>query len=197
MNKLVSKIIDSSVSYGLMEEKDRDIYTIAITSLFFSLMTWGTLIIMGVIFKEVFGCFLFLIYHIPLRIYAGGFHQKTRVKCYIQSLIIFILLLFGSGYVYWIDKYWILLSLVSFAVIYCLAPVEAMNKPLNSEERKHHKTAARIILFIELTGIVIFKIFDFNSGLYYSLMSVQLVTVQLLTGYIEQKLSSKNVIRPC
>ena len=36
----------------------------------------------------------FLLTHIPLRIYAGGLHFSTRIRCFIASLFIFAVVLY-------------------------------------------------------------------------------------------------------
>lgn len=189
MNNIVFNIIEMSIRCGVMEEKDKNLYSVAIPSLFFTLFTWGSLIVIGTIFREVSGCLIFLIFHIPLRIYAGGYHQNSRMRCYLQSLVIFGLLMLGaiSAVQSWIVNYWMVFMVLSFMVIWKYAPVESMNKPLNEKERKHHKSAARYILLTELVVLTVFKLNWFDTGLYYSTMSILLVAVQLVLGVFEQR----------
>lgn len=94
------RIVNAAIQYGAIEERDRNIYEVAVPSLFFSMFTWETLLVFGMIVGVVYRCVLFLLFHIPLRVYAGGFHQNTRVKsllwgfCYgIMGIRCYILLL--------------------------------------------------------------------------------------------------------
>lgn len=190
MNRIVTKLIEASILCGVIKEEDKALYNIAITSLFFSIFTWSSLILLGIVFHEVYGSLIFLVFHIPLRIYAGGYHQNTRTKCYLQSLIIFGLLMVGALSVIKIRivNRWTVLMVLSLLVIWIFAPVESLNKPLNPEERKHHKRTARIIFLIEFAVLVIFKVKQSNTSLYYSTMSIVLVAIQLIFGIVEQKL---------
>lgn len=189
MNSIVFNLVEASIRCGVVEEKDRNLYCIAVESFFFSLFTWGSLLVLGIICGEIWGCFIFLVVHIPLRIYAGGYHQNSRKRCYMQSLVIFGLLMFGalSRVQNWIVNNWIVLMALSFIVIWYLAPVESRNKPLNSKERKHHKSTARFILITQLGMLIICKLNCYDITLYYLAMSILLVALQLVAGVFEQR----------
>lgn len=187
------KIVNAAITYGVIEEKDRNIYTVAVSSLLFSFFTWSTLLLLGVFFQKINGCFIFLLFHIPLRIYAGGYHQKTRKKCYVQSLIIFLLLMLCAilSIQNWIMLHWMILIIPVFVAIWALAPVEAISKPLNIEEREHHKKVARSILVVEVIVIVLFVLRNSHEYLYFSTVSILLVAIELLLGLIAEKRNNR------
>lgn len=184
------RIIDAAISYGIIEEKDKSLYSIAVSSLLFTLLTWGTFLLLGIFFQKTYGCLIFLLFHIPLRIYAGGFHQNTRGKCYAQSLVIFFLVLFGATTAVqnWIMVHWIMLVVLAIIPVWFLAPVEAMNKPLNPEERKHYKLVARSILLTEIIVLGFFAFCNAKYFLYFAIVSIEIVAIQLISGVIECKL---------
>lgn len=91
---------------------------------------------------------VFQISFMLLRMYAGGFHSQTELRCKIHSAIVTVVSLIGI----WVlvnNSWWStwLLILVS-VVVMILAPVEAKNKPLSEKERKinHRKTVCIVIL---------------------------------------------------
>lgn len=90
-----------------------------------------------------------------LRMYAGGYHSETELKCKIHSFIVTIIsLLCICGLV---NKSWwsnCLLILVSMIVM-ILAPVEAKNKPLSEKERKinHWKTVFIVVILNIIAAI--------------------------------------------
>lgn len=184
-----NKIVTMAIAYGVIAEKDRNIYTVAISSLFFSFFTWSTLLLLGIYFQKIIGCLIFLLFHIPLRIYAGGFHQKTRVKCYVQSIIIFLLLLLMATLPVqnWIMVHWIILMVPATVLTWILSPVEAINKPLNREERKHHKLVSRAILVAEVIVQVLFICINAQDWLYFSTISIYLVAILLVLGLLVDK----------
>lgn len=42
--------------------------------------------LLGILCQKTYECLIFLLFHIPLRVYAGGFHQNTRERCYALKL---------------------------------------------------------------------------------------------------------------
>lgn len=83
-----------------------------------------------------------------LRMYAGGYHSQTELRCKIHSAIVTVASLICIWFL--VNKSWWstwLLILVSIIVM-ILAPVEAKNKPLSEKERKinHWKTVVVVVL---------------------------------------------------
>ena len=77
---------------------------------------------------------LFEINYSILRIYAGGYHAKTRNKCMILTYTSKILCLWVCFEVSIGDKIMRDLLCVVTTVIICIAPVENENRPLNKIE---------------------------------------------------------------
>lgn len=88
--------------------------------------------------------------------------------------------------------YWCILMVLAFFIIWFLSPVEALNKPLTSEEQKHHKIVSRFILFIETIALAIFAFNNLHSFLYFSFVSIQIVAIQLVLGLVKYKLIHGN-----
>lgn len=186
----MDRLIEMIINHGIIEEKDREIYAVAIPSLLFSLLTWGSFFLLSVFLRITYVSILFLLFYIPLRIYAGGFHQNTREKCYVHSLFIFFILMIGfkTWIKIWVINDWTVLLVVSCIIIWFLAPLEAINKPLNAAERRHHKVTARLILMIEVVIVALFRFGNFYNCQYFSVMSILLVAIHLVLG----ALSSRN-----
>lgn len=194
--KLADRIVDIAIRYEVIEEEERETYIVATSLLLFSFLTWGTLIIMGILFKQLMGCIIFLVFHLPIRIFAGGFHQKTRTRCYAQSCVIFLLLLYGAktGLYTWIVENWIALITISFLTIWVLSPVEADNKPLSKEEHQKYRFIARVLLILETVIEAIFLCSQQYYMLYYSSISIILAAFHLITGVICSHSTKKDIL---
>ena len=83
--------------------------------------------------------------------------------------------------------HWVILIVPAIIFIWLLSPVEAINKPLNTEERKHHKIVARSILFAEVIVVGLFVFNNAREFSYFSIVSVEIVAIQLIVGEIECK----------
>ncbi|MEG2520133.1 MAG: accessory gene regulator B family protein [Christensenellaceae bacterium] len=188
---MIKKIVDKAIEYDVILDDERELYTIAFTTLYFSIATWGTLILLSLFFGKLFPSLIFLVFHIPLRVYAGGFHQPTRIRCYIQSLVIFVLMLSGSitQTAQW-NTYLFHIIFPLALVIFILAPVASSNKPLNNKEVSHHKIISRCVLILELILVIIFQQLGMNDCLYFALVSIFLVSVQIIIGFVDGRIKS-------
>ena len=80
-------------------------------------------IVIGVIVGKVFESIAFLVFYIPLRSYAGGYHASTPWRCYFISIVIIMEMLLFIGYVD-LSIIYIILLLVGMVVCFAFAPVE-------------------------------------------------------------------------
>jgi len=191
--KLCEKIVDLSVAHGVIKKEESEVYTVAMSLLMFSSLIWGTLLVMSYLFHQVMGGLVFMFFHLPLRIFAGGFHQDTRTKCFIFSLIVFSVLLLGAGLPLkgWIIKNCIILVVAACIAIWCFAPVETANKPLTVQEHKKYRFIACAISVLELMVIFYMKVNGNNDVLYYSSMSFLLTFIQIISGVLSNKILIK------
>ena len=99
---------------------------------------------------------IFIFFFYPLRIYSGGFHEKTELRCYITSTLMFIgMILIDKlgvpGIPIWTS--FVLLAL-SAAAVFLRAPIESERKPLDQGELKKYKKMARLICIFECCVIL-------------------------------------------
>ena len=97
---------------------------------------------------------VFTVIFMSLRTYAGGVHLNSFQVCFICSVVVQTLtLLINSKYKFVITNAW-LIMLVGAILILKAAPVESINRELESDEKKHCKKVTLKIL----TGIFIFAV---------------------------------------
>lgn len=78
---------------------------------------------------------------IPLRIYAGGYHADTKLKCYFVSLGVYAVFTIIMNVIPSGAYLCVVLSCTIFSLIMVLAaaPVVHRNKTVNDIERKHYR----------------------------------------------------------
>lgn len=113
--------------------------------------------VIGLLMSNVKGVFLFLLFFIPLRIFAGGLHLPSLLMCAVASslLIVFVAYILNttdSTFVY--EKICRIMILTESFIIVILAPVDTKNKLLFNEEKKRYKNISIIVTVIE--GIIFF-----------------------------------------
>ena len=91
LKKFVGKVVDSLCKNGFVTANNREIYEFGIETAFLKSVHIVTMIIIGAAFGLLKQTILFVICYSAIRTYAGGIHAKTKIGCYIIS----VLMIFG------------------------------------------------------------------------------------------------------
>lgn len=159
--KLSRQIGDNLVRSEVVKVEDAEIYIYGINQILVSVLNVSTALIIGLIFGVFFEIAIFMAAYIPLRSFAGGFHAKTPLRCYIFSVIMLIFVSIGMRYLYMADRVYYVAFAAAAIVVLRLSPVEDRNKPLDEIEHRVYKkrtifiAAAEILigLAFELAGL--------------------------------------------
>jgi len=183
MAQFLLKIADKSVELGSLKAQDRELFSFAMENLLYSCLTWGVFLILGLLTDCFWGCVFFIITYIPIRVYAGGYHQKTRLRCFFTSLFLFVSVIVLSYILmpFFSKIMFISLMTVSTAVICVAAPVPEEKNPLSENEYRHcHRNALRISIVIYVLVVTFTLLFDGTMLLFFCVASNSTVAVLIL-----------------
>lgn len=134
-----------------IEESDKEIYLFGIYQGLIFLLNIGTTIIIGITLNMFVESVLFLLCFIPLRIFAGGYHAKNQLRCYIMSTITTIFILYVIAFLQEnLSIVEIGIYIISVYIIWKLVPVPDKNKPLELYEQNKYRRKVHVILSIEI-----------------------------------------------
>ena len=91
LERLSCKIGDDLVQSNIVKEEDAEIYIYGINQILTSVFNVSSALIIGLILGTFFETVVFMAAYIPLRIFAGGYHAKTSLRCYIFSVIMLVI----------------------------------------------------------------------------------------------------------
>ena len=94
MNLISNKLVNKLIEYNLIKSEDKEIYTYGIKQMLFLSLNILTILILGIVSNKAFEIILFMITYIPIRIYAGGYHAKNHIRCYIFSILMLIVIIY-------------------------------------------------------------------------------------------------------
>ncbi|MFR4987518.1 MAG: accessory gene regulator ArgB-like protein [Lachnospirales bacterium] len=192
METLTSKFINRLINNNIIKKEEAEIYSYGFKEMIFIILNLITTLFIGVLFNKVFEIILFMIMYIAIRVYAGGYHARTKLKCYMFSILMLTIVCYILKINLLQSKFLVLtLSIVSSFLILFLAPVEDENKPLDKIEIKiYTKRTIRnlIIVFCVLTIALIFNKISFSACICISLLCNGLV---LLIGKINNSIRYK------
>lgn len=144
-----------------------------------------TALFIGMLFGEVFRAFLFMFSYIPLRSYAGGYHAKTPLRCYLLSLIMLIIVLSGMKYLPVSDLVYYAVLAGAVLIVFLLSPVEDKNKPLDEIEHKVYKKRAVLIAASEVVIGIVFKLIGLENLFAAVAYSFAALSLMLVAGKIK------------
>lgn len=189
---LSDKIINSLVLNGVVNSKDKELYIYGLHQGFLMILNLIVTIIIGLIFGMVLESIVFMISYIPVRIYAGGYHSKTQLRCFIFSINMIIIVLLSMKLINWTSFLYSIFEIISVVIIFKLAPIEDSNKPLEPIEVSLYKKRARVILLIETSLLFILKTLNFYQISLCILTAHMALSVMLVLGKIK---NNKQLIR--
>lgn len=173
---------------NVIEAEDIEIYIYGINQIFVSILNIVSALIIGLIFGVLWEIAVFMAVYIPLRSYAGGYHAKTPLRCYIFSVIMLIIVSTGIKYLYVAEWVYYAFFALSIIVVFILSPVEDKNKPLDEIEYKVYKKRAILITIAEILLSILLKMIGLDNIFIAVVYSFIVLSVMLIAGMIKNSL---------
>lgn len=179
IQKFSKSLVDVLIKYNAVDSSLMDIYVygyeVIISGIFDLLIT----IIIGIISGELINAISFLIIFVTVRVYTGGYHANTYIKCKIVFITILICVLTLSKFYF--DIFTLLfIDLFFVAIVFLTAPIENEKKPFSDDKMRQYSTISRIISLCWSAFALL--IFSYNSTLTVTIISTELF-IGLLLAY--------------
>lgn len=177
--KFMKLIADIAVAQlqdmGVIHKNEVAVYRYGFDALFTALLQMASIFGLAIVVGNFIETLLFFLAFIPLRIYAGGYHARTRLKCYLLSLVNYrsfsLALLVVPG-----ELYFVLIfcgCVFSDVIVLNHAPIVHENRKVSDVSEEHYRRVSIVISSTEiimlLTLQVMFKenpfVFAFFLGM--------------------------------
>lgn len=146
---LSDKVVVKFIQSGSIQEDEKALYIYGLQQGFFIILNVVTIMIIGSANGMFWESILFMVAYLPLRSFAGGFHAKSPMLCYLYSITLISAVLLAIRFIPWTNSICLGLAVIAGVVIFILSPVEDFNKPLDQIETVIYKKWTRIILAVE------------------------------------------------
>lgn len=157
VNKLTNQLVENNI----ISEDDKEIYAYGLSIAGHNLLILAIMAVIALLLKSLDIMLIFCLSYIPLRKFAGGFHQSTRFRCLLTSELTFLAVALLVMLADKLTAAYIsmpLLLLFSTVVIFIKAPIDSVNRRINAAQTAKYRKKSIIILCILLfvTGILSF-----------------------------------------
>jgi len=165
MDKVASKITEHLLLMDVIDQKDAAIYCYGLEVLLLSLLEIISILCLALLVGNFFETLFYFAAFIPLRLFAGGYHASTRLRCYLLSLFVY-------GIFTWLltnfpSEHRLLFSVVvagfSVVVIFLFAPVIHPNRYCEGSESKFLKKTSWKIVLMEMILILVGCLFQLKT----------------------------------
>lgn len=187
LTRLAGKIGNDLVHSSVIKEEDAEIYIYGINQILVSVLNVSSALIIGLIFGVFFEITVFMAAYIPLRSFAGGYHAKTPLRCYIFSVIMLIVVSIGMKYLYMTEWVYYVVLAAAASVVLILSPVEDRNKPLDETEHKVYKRRTVLIMTVELFIALLLKLAVLDTLFVAIVYSFIVLSLMLVTGKVKNR----------
>lgn len=155
IEKMALKIVNQMELQKIISKSNCEYYEYALIAMTENAVTVGTMLLLGLLFRQFLHTICFLVFFLSLRKRTGGFHADKFWQCYMGTVITYIgviqiapILCRNPAVMYG------MLFLAAF-VICILGTVNHPNMDMDKSELQESKKAARLLVLMEMMIITV------------------------------------------
>lgn len=168
-----------------IREDQKAIYEYGFTLLLSTTTCIVCILLMGELFRHIDLAITFLLYFIPIRIAAGGYHAKSCGRCFVLTNTVAVGCIVGSGVLWnwkslWLDGILALGLVTAFRIIWVNAPIIPKQYKARTTRYYINQRYARIILALELVVLFLAGFQQNNCIVYTAILTCYAVAIMML-----------------
>ena len=193
IENMVLKLVNQMEIEKIISKSNCEYYEYALISMVEHAITVGTMLILGLIFRNFLPTTCFIVFFFPLRRRTGGFHANKFWQCYLGMVITYIgvMLIVPMLCINQTIMYGILFFAIMLICI--MGTINHPNIDINRSELQESKKAARLIALMEvmiITVLVYLKVAIQYIG-YMSVAIILCAFLMCLAKIIKQEVFAK------
>lgn len=193
VEEIVLNLVNQMEEKKMIEESSREYYEYALIIMAERVIAVGTMLILGIIFKQFLPTVAFLIFFLSLRKRTGGYHADKFWQCYLLTIMSYIGVVQVASVLSEKSHIMYALLLLAVFIVEVIGTVNHPNIDFDENELREAKKAARLLVLIETGIIAVFAVFKMNQ-LYVSYMSIAIIlcsSLMCLSKIIKQEVKVK------
>lgn len=162
IEKMVLKLVDQMETENIIRKSEREHYEYALIIMIERFITIGTMLVFGLVSELLIPTICFLIVFFALRKRTGGYHADKFWQCYLATTITYMAVIYLAGLLSSNKTVLFIALTLAVLVIVAIGTVNHPNMDMKKEELQAAKTAARLIVLLEIMVIVIWDMGSFG-----------------------------------
>lgn len=194
IEKVVLKLVNLMETKKIIEKTDIEYYEYALVSMAERIIAVGTMLIIGMLFKQFVPTIIFLVFFLSLRKRTGGYHADKFWQCYLVTIITYVGVIQVAAA--FSKKNFIVMYVLLILAVLVIEAIGTVNHPnidLDKGELRESKRAARLLVLMEAAIVAAMVALGANR-LYVSYMSIAIIlcsSLMCLAKILKQEVKVK------
>lgn len=156
LNKCADFCVELLEKHYPVADDDRPVYVYGFELLFSTLFSLSTVTVISLLFGHAAYALFFVLFFFLLRLFCGGYHASTYVKCFIITNLTFLSTIVYTEIVLRLKLTIMMPFLFFFAavVIWIFAPVRNKNHPCSEKTYRKNKRISKALAAIYLAAYI-------------------------------------------
>lgn len=188
MDIFLDKIMDFIIHNRKIDDDEAEIVRYGLEMTILKVTFFAAALVVSIFMNSFWQFIIFISLFSVLRSYAGGYHAKTRTRCFVQSILLIIAAIMIINITQKITYIIVPLSVLALAagiIIWRIAPVDSKNKRLDFDEKVFLRRKTRITLIAEVIIGIVSYILNFKIVSCAVTFSITASCVLLLAEYLK------------
>ena len=184
------------IKHKILNIKKREVYTYAIEVILLNSTLLVALLGISIVGKCVGFFAEYLLFFVPIRKFAGGYHAKHSETCFVISIAVYLgaIFIYEKGQNLYKNEIAIICFILAMIIIGIWSPLENSNHPLTDYQYKRNRRIVYWIIMIDFALLIIFSLFEYTIATS-EVIFVVLTSIFLIIGKIENNNIIKNILK--
>lgn len=193
IENMVLKLVNQMEIEKIISKSNCEYYEYALISMVEHAITVGTMLILGLIFRNFLPTICFIVFFFPLRRRTGGFHANKFWQCYLGTVITYVVVMLIVPMLCINQTIMYGILFLAIVLICIMGTINHPNIDINKSELQESKKAARLIVLMEvmiIAALVYLKV-DIPYTGYMSMAIILCAFLMCLAKIIKQEVFAK------
>ena len=179
IEKMAKRIVRQMEIQKIINKANCEYYEYALIGMVEHIITVGTMLFLGLIFRKFLPTVCFIVFFISLRKRTGGFHAGRFWQCYLGTVVIFSAVIQIVPLLCRKTTVMYAILFVAIILICIMGTINHPNMDMSKSELRESKKAARLLILIEVMIIAVLVYLKADL-LYIGYMSVAIILCAFL-----------------
>lgn len=179
IENMVLKLVNQMEMEKIINKSSCEYYEYALISMVEHTVTVGTMLLLGLIFRQFLPTICFIVFFLSLRKRTGGFHANKFWQCYLGTVTTYIVVMLVVPMLCMNPAIMYGMLFLATILICMMGTINHPNIDMNKSELQESKKAARLVVLMEVLIIAVLVYLKANI-LYIGYMSGAIILCALL-----------------